>query len=139
MKAMKIENSDKGFALMELMVALAIIGILASIASPLMAASRKKAFDTTAKADLENAIKFINLYAAEHDTFPATVNDLISVGFKLSKNVTFTRFDLGFFGDGQQTVHMHIKHSGSANIWHANYPMEMFEIEALDTEDHELI
>jgi len=129
MKALKMEITEKGLTLIDLIIALAIIGILASIASPLFAASRVKAFDDAAKADLNNAMKVIDLYVTDNDTFPATVDELIAAGFKQSENVTFTRFDVHTFVDGQQTVHMHVQYAGSSNEWHVNYPMGGSEIE----------
>lgn len=46
----------RGFTLMELMIVIAILGILASLAAPLFMESKAKSNDLTAAADAKNAI-----------------------------------------------------------------------------------
>jgi prepilin-type N-terminal cleavage/methylation domain-containing protein len=129
MKALNIEKNEKGFTLIEMMIVVAIIGILSFIAVPLFASYWVKAYDNTAKVDLQNTMKFLDFYFIENDTYPETSDDLLAAGVKLSKDVSFTSYSIDTFGDGQPTVHMHIKHSSSSNAWHANYPKEGTEIE----------
>ncbi len=49
------KKSEKGFTLIELMIVVAIIGILAAIAIPQFAAYRTKAFNSAAMSDLHTA------------------------------------------------------------------------------------
>jgi len=64
----------RGFTLVELMIVVAIIGILAAIAIPQFSAYRTKAFNTAADSDLRNARTSLEAYYADNQGYPAHID-----------------------------------------------------------------
>lgn len=76
MKMLNQRAGEKGFALIELLVILAIIGILAAIAIPTYASYRNRSYDAAAKSDLRNAATAQEAYFIENQTYSPDVSNL---------------------------------------------------------------
>lgn len=62
--------NDKGFTLIELMIVVAIIGILAAIAIPQFASYRQKAFNSAAQSDLKTMKTSLEGYFTDYYHYP---------------------------------------------------------------------
>ncbi len=89
----KIENpikDEKGFTLVELLVAVAIVGILVSTALPMLSSYKKRAFNARAVSDLRSLMSGQEAYFVDNETYFSSCENAeceVLSGFKLSKNV----------------------------------------------------
>ena len=83
----KMRNNDKGFTLIELMIVIAIIGILAAIAIPNFVSYRQRSYNSAAQSDLKNAMTSQEAYFVDNATYAGTSQKVTDAGYVASNKV----------------------------------------------------
>src|ERR1044072_5881275 len=71
----------QGFTLVEILVVIAVIGLLAAIAIPQFMTYRREAVDAEMKSDLRNASVAIEAYYTKQSALPASLSAIAGSGF----------------------------------------------------------
>lgn len=83
-------SNQEGFTLIELMIVIAIIGILAAIAIPNFVAYRARSYNSSAQSDLKNAMTTQEAYFVDESTYAGDTAKLTAAGYVVSSGVTLT-------------------------------------------------
>ena len=100
-------KDDRGFTLIELMIVIAIIGILAAIAIPQFSAYRVRSYNSAANADLRNATTAQEAYFVDQQDYADAIASITgsSYGLFLSQNVTVSVIGATTSGYSMQAYH----------------------------------
>jgi general secretion pathway protein G len=74
-------RAESGFTLIELIIVVAIIGILATIAMPAMTNAPQRAKEAVLKEDLFQMRSCIDQYLADHGEYPGSLEELVEAGY----------------------------------------------------------
>lgn len=87
------KKDQKGFTLIELMIVIAIIGILAAIAIPQFREYRKRGYNATANADIKNLYTAAQAYFSDFPTGTADETKCQAYGYTQSQKIDTTITD----------------------------------------------
>jgi type IV pilus assembly protein PilA len=84
------QSRKRGFTLVEVLIVIAIIGLLAAIAIPQFINYRSRSIDAQLKSDLRNAAVSVEAYFAKRSVYPLSIAEIQTYGFKPTDGVTLT-------------------------------------------------
>jgi general secretion pathway protein G len=86
-QSLRINKNQKGFSLLELMIAMFILIILLSVAVPVYRTTVQNARETVLKENLWQMRRSIDQYAADKGKLPNSLDDLVTDGYLREKPI----------------------------------------------------
>jgi type IV pilus assembly protein PilA len=83
-------SSNDGLTLLELIVVVAVVGILAAIAIQQFQIHRARAVDASMRSDLKNAAMAMESYYGEFLAYPTNETAILLVGYRKTSGVTLS-------------------------------------------------
>jgi prepilin-type N-terminal cleavage/methylation domain-containing protein len=90
LKKIKQLSSTAGMTLLELLIVMAVLGILAAISMQEFNNHRRRAIDSSMRSDLRNAAMAMESYYGEYLEYPGTQTAILLGGYRNTAGVTLT-------------------------------------------------
>lgn len=106
-----------GFTLAEMLVVLAVLGILAAMAVAVSGDVQTRAYDAVVVSELRRAEQVSEAYYDSHGSYPAS---MAAAGFRAAGGVVFDEWELE--ADAGRSLYLEAGHEASGNRWYVDYP-----------------
>ena len=111
---------ERGFALIELVLVISILGVLTAIALPQFSKHRTTAYNMAAMSDLKNAVIAQEAYYTDHGVYAGSAG-MLSANCELHFSDGVIIPDASFYGDSD-SYHMEAYHPNGNKVYQIDGP-----------------